>query len=271
MELDLKELQESCDFCCNLHRKILNDEAITVDKNFINHFETNLRVLITFVLKRIRWILEIQWESWDLAVKAIKKIHTKYQNTRNSNLDPDMKKSCQIYFELLYQIQMDCIHLSEGEIQNDGQMEQVQLYFSLMDRSRNIEGCKNFGIKDLIKPNGKQYSCVSLDGLKSLCIHLFYFKKEKNIKFKVTYTMNWVETQIDACYQSILAAKDKLKLEFNDDTFDKKFGGNIIFTLRPSQISAKMGFKKCYNVMVLGLQVFIQNIDILFINFNIIL
>ena len=77
----------------------------------------------------------------------------------------------------------------------------------------------------------------------SLCIHLFYFKKEKKIKFLVSYTMHWVETQIEVCYQSILAARNKLKVEFNDDTIDKKFGGNTILKLRTGQISAQMGFK----------------------------
>ena len=215
MESDLNLLRSCYDFCCKLQKKILQNENIEINSKFKFELETNLKLLVTDVLKHIREIIDFQWNYWAFSCRAIMHIHKKLlQDKNNIILDAQLKNSFQIYFELLHQIEVDCLHFSDGEIRNEGEKQESKRYCSFMDRNRNMEGIKNWqGIIELIeKPIDKQFTCISIDGMKVLCIHLFHFANIRGIKF-TNFSMKHVELLIDASNIYILAAKEKVSYQ----------------------------------------------------------
>jgi hypothetical protein len=168
-----------------------------------------------------------------------------------------------IYFQLLYQIDIDHVHYNDGEVRNKGELDEVNLYNSFMNRSDNIDGCKDYGIGALQKkPKNIKYSCISLDGLKALCVHLFYFKEKNKIKFKnKTMSLETFETLIDGCYYANLFDKEKFNSHVDNKTMDKEFQHRILIENRISSLVPD-GCIASFKIQVLN-KVFLINIDIL--------
>ena len=251
MESNLEELRSSCNFCCNLQKKILQNEIIKINEKFINIFEVNLRTLVTLVLKRICYINECQWNYWNLSCNAILHIYKKMvQDSNNTFLKDELKNSFQIYFELLHQIEMDCLHFFDGEVRNEGEDQDVTLYCSSMNRSKNVDGCTKYGINALVgKSSFNNYSCVSIDGLKTLCIHLFHFANINEITLTNNYNFKDVELLIDACCHDIIASQNKVRNQKSLEG-DKKFGSLI-------EIVRSKRFDISYSIVIRAEKVFI--------------
>ena len=170
-------------------------------------------------------------------------------------MDAQLKNSFQIYFELLHQIEVDCLHFSDGEIRNEGEKQESKRYCSFMDRNRNMEGIKNWqGIIELIeKPIDKQFTCISIDGMKVLCIHLFHFANIRGIKF-TNFSMKHVELLIDASNIHILAAKEKVSYQ-NSSQGELKFR-SLITILNKTGFYSVRQFAASYSITIRDEQVF---------------
>ena len=117
-------------------------------------------------------------------------------------------------------------------------------------------------MESIQKPKNKNYSCISLDGLKALCAHLFYFKEKNKIKFKNERTsFETFETLIDGCYYENMADKEKFNFHVDNKTMDKAFQHRILIENRISSLVPD-GCIASFKIQVLN-KVFLINIDIL--------
>ena len=264
MKSNFELLKFSCEFCCRLQKSILLKEKLIIDESFVISFEQNLSGLVQSVTKHIRCINDSHWKYWEDSIKVINRL---YCELEKGNYKEVVIKSFQqtflIYFQLLYQIDIDHVHYNDGEVRNKGELDEVNLYNSFMNRSDNVDGCKVYGIGALQKkPKNKNYSCISLDGLKALCAHLFYFKEKNKIKFKNEMTIfETFETLIDGCYYENMADKEKFNSHVDNKTIDKDFRRRVLIENRPSSLVPD-GCIASFKIQVLN-KVFLINIDII--------
>ena len=137
-----------------------------------------------------------------------------------------MKKIFVLYFQLLYQLDIDSRHFYDGFIRLRGENDETSCNSSFYNRTFSIDnGPDKHKIGELI---GKlyseeiKYSCISIDDIRVLSIQLFDFCEKSGITFK-NFNYRKVDSHIESSInQEINNVKDiikKYKQEVNDKIF----------------------------------------------------
>lgn len=265
MDPNFEELRASCKFCCTLQQFILEKKKIKIDEEFILKFEKKLGDLVKYTLQHISYINQFHLDRWKDSCSAINILHKKLvKDNSNTILIDALEKLFLIFFQLLYQVEIDYLHFGEGVIRNEAETQNAKRYCSLMNRTENLDGCTKFGINSLVgKSSSNKYSCISLDGLMALCIQLFHFKLVNGIRFSNKMTFETVNLLIDACNTENLAVMKKVKDTLHTDKLDSLFQQRIIIFNR-SKITSLLpqGCNASYKISFRD-KVVILNIDIL--------
>jgi hypothetical protein len=232
-------LKNNCKIFCDLQNKILHSKGVDIVDFDQDIVVPRFRALMTETINFLNYLIKFYESALNTTISTIKKLSEKFvADSSNGLIANSIKTLFEIFYKILYQINVDYPYLSVGIISTNGHRDEMFRFSALMDRKKDIlkkfqNTAKGIDFSSYIKTSDEQFTCTSIDGMNMLKYQIFrYFKYWK---IKICKDDGELETtfelSLNDSYASLLNLVQRATRELTLKT-GSSFASDTIVTIR---------------------------------------